>query len=123
MTTAINAEKHNDDMMVVQATLTSDGSGEATVTTTHTYKGFIVQAEIDPDDTNTPTDNWDLVVSDSYANVLDLPNNDTTANTAVVKYQDDMHNGVACFGPLTLTGSGMGASKTAVVVLYIIRVQ
>ena len=122
MATAINAELHNDDLMIVQATLTSNGGG-ANVTTTHSYKGFIVQVEIDPDDTDTPTDDWDLVISDTYASIATLSDNDTTSNAAVVKYQDDLHNGIACFGPLTLTGSNMGSGKTAVITLYIVRIM
>jgi len=124
MATAINAELHNDDMMVVQATLTSDSSGDAAVTTSHSYKGFIVQVEIDPDDSDTPTDNWDLFINDTYARVADISNNDTGDDTvADIKYQDDLHNGIACYGPLTITGDAMGSGKTAVVTIYIIRIM
>ena len=120
MTTAVNAEKYNDDMMVVQVTLTSDSSGDASVTTSNSYKGMIVQLEYEPDGSDTPATGLDLKISDTYAEVLSLSNLGTSTT---VKYQDDLHNGIACFGPLTFTGDEMGSAKTAVFTAYIIRIQ
>ena len=123
MATAITSELHNDDMMIVTATLTSDGSGDATVTTSHTYKGFLVQVETDPGSA-APTANWDLTISDSYLSDITAGGgaHRHTSNTEVL-YQDDLHNGVACYGPLTITGANMGSAKDAAVTLYLIRVM
>ena len=123
MATAINAELHNDDMMIVTATLTSDGSGDATVTTSHTYKGFLVQVETDPGSA-APTANWDLTIADSYLSDITAGGgaNRHTSNTEVL-YQDDLHNGVACYGPLTITGANMGSAKDCAVTLYLIRIM
>lgn len=124
MATAINAELHNHDMMIVQATLTSDGSGDASVQTSNTYKGFLVQFETDPDGSDAPTDNWDLTISDDYLSDITAGSGaDRDTSNTEVKYQDDLHNGVACHGQLTFTGANMGSAKTAVVVAYIVRVQ
>ena len=123
MATAITSELHNDDMMIVTATLTSDGLGGATVTTSHTYKGFLVQVETDPGSA-APTANWDLTISDRYLSDITAGGgaNRHTSNTEVL-YQDDLHNGVACYGPLTITGANMGSAKDAAVTLYLIRVM
>jgi len=110
-------------MMIVQATLTSNGGG-ASVTTTHSYKGFLVQFETDPDDSDAPTADWDLTISDDYLSDITAGSGADrhNANTEV-RYQDDLHNGVACHGQLTFTGANMGSGKTAVVTAYIVRVQ
>jgi hypothetical protein len=124
MATAINAELHNHDMMIVQVTLTSDGSGDAAATTTHGYKGFLVQFETDPDGSDAPTADWDLTISDDYlADITAGSGADRHNANTEVKYQDDLHNGIACHGKLTFTGANMGSAKTAVVVAYIVRVQ
>tara|TARA_R110002096_G_scaffold242297_1_gene434249 strand:+ start:816 stop:1187 length:372 start_codon:yes stop_codon:yes gene_type:complete len=123
MATAITSELHNDDMMIVTATLTSNGSGLASVTTSHTYKGFLVQVETDPGSA-APTANWDLTIADSYLEDLTAgaAQNRHTSETEVL-YQDDLHNGVACYGPLTFSASGMGDTNDAAVTLYLIRVM
>ena len=123
MATAITSELHNDDMMIVTATLTSESDGTATVTTSHTYQGILVQVETDPGSA-APTANWDLTISDSYLSDITAGGGaNRHASDTEVLYQDDLHNGVACYGPLTFSASGMGSGKDAAVTLYLIRVM
>ena len=131
MATAITAELHNHDMMIVQATLTSNGSGDASIQTSNEYKGFIVRVITDPGST-APTANWDLYVTDDYLtgtdgaagnpDVLALQGKDRDASNTEVLEQDDLHNGVACHGKLTIVGDAMGDTKDATVTLYIVRI-
>ena len=131
MATAITAELHNHDMMIVQATLEGDGSEDATVQTTNEYKGFIVRVKTDPTLDNAPSANWDLYVTDDYItgtngtipDVLALTGKDRSATAIEVLEQDDLHNGVACHGKLTIVGDAMGVGGDATVTIYIVRVM
>jgi hypothetical protein len=131
MATAITAELHNHDMMIVQATLLADGSGDASIQTSNTYKGFIVRVKVDPTTGSTaPTANWDLYIKDDYLtgadgtipDVLALTGKDRSATAIQTLEQDDLHNGVACHGKLTIVGDAMGSAGDATVTLYIVRI-
>ena len=132
MATAITAELHNHDMMIVQATLVADASGDASIQTSNTYKGFIVRVRIDPTVGSTaPTADWDLYVTDDYItgtngtipDVLALTGKDRSATAIQTLEQDDLHNGVACHGKLTIVGDAMGVGGDATVTIYIVRVM
>lgn len=124
MTTAINQESHNHAMQVVKATLTFS-IGAQSVTTTHSYYGFVTQCYIDHGATP-PTDQWDLVVTDSYG--VDMLNGqganiDSTTDTKTIT-QVDLDNGMACSGKLTFSGTNGGVASGAVeIYLYIARYQ
>jgi hypothetical protein len=131
MATAITAELHNHDMIIVQATLLANGSGEASIQTSNEYKGFIVRVKVDPTTGSTaPTANWDVYVTDDYLtgsngtipDVLALQGKDRSATAIEVLEQDDLHNGVACHGKLTIVGDAMGSAGDATVTLYIVRI-
>tara|TARA_R100001594_G_scaffold22242_3_gene43054 strand:+ start:11187 stop:11585 length:399 start_codon:yes stop_codon:yes gene_type:complete len=131
MATAITAELHNHDMMIVQATLLADSSGDASIQTSNEYKGFIVRVKVDPTTGSTaPTANWDVYVTDDYLtgsngtipDVLALQGKDRSATAIEVLEQDDLHNGVACHGKLTIVGDAMGSAGDATVTLYIVRI-
>mgnify|MGYP003131135068 FL=1 len=131
MTTAITVEKHNHDMMIVQATLLADASGDASIQTSNEYKGFIVKIKVDPTTGSTaPTANWDLYVTDDYLtgtdgtvpDVLGLVGKDRHTTSIQSLEQDDLHNGAACHGKLTIVGDAMGNGGDATVTLYILRV-
>ena len=103
MTTAINAEHHDRAMQVVKATLTFDSASQS-VTTTHSYYGYVCQVFIDHGGT-APTNLWDLVVTDEFG--------------------VDVINGTgACSGQLTFSGTNGGTSNgTCEIYLYIARYQ
>ena len=124
MTTAINAEHHDRAMQVVKATLTF-ASASQSVTTTHSYYGYVCQVFIDHGGT-APTNLWDLVVTDEFG--VDVING-TGANIAsgTDKHtftQADLDNGMACSGQLTFSGTNGGTSSgTCEIYLYIARYQ
>ena len=124
MTTAINAEHHDRAMQVVKATLTFDSASQS-VTTTHSYYGYVCQVFIDHGGT-APTNLWDLVVTDEFG--VDVING-TGANIASgtdqhTFTQADLDNGMAFSGQLTFSGTNGGTSNgTCEIYLYIARYQ
>jgi hypothetical protein len=101
---------------VVSFTLTSDGSGDASVS--ETLHGWIVRCVTNP--TNSPTDNWDFVLNDvDGVDVL----GGGGANRDIVNSEEvslPNNNPVRIDGVVTCVGSNMGNAKTAVVRLYIV---
>lgn len=109
-------ETRHGSVKKIKATLVSDGSGDATGTTTYAYDGKILLLTTDPVDG--PTDNWDLVVTD--ADGVDVlagagADRDTTNTEQVISTS----LGAVAGSKLTFTGAAMGATKSAIVYLYI----
>jgi hypothetical protein len=102
----------------VTVTLTSDGSGDATVTTSSRYDGKLLWVATDPVDS--PTDNWDLVTTDTTDLDVLMGNgaNRDTANTEYINYAS---LGTVSDSVLGVTGSNMGTTKTATVYIFIGR--
>ena len=76
-------------MELRHGTLTSDGSGDATVTTTPSVTGRLVKVEVMNSSTSKPSDNWDLVVyTGTYGgNDMDILLVDATVSYAVTTAQ------------------------------------
>ena len=102
------------------ATLTSDGSGDAD--TAIFVTGWIVRLVTNPDGTATPSANWDLtVIDEDGADVLEGEglNRDSGGTGASEICGLPKNNPVWIDGEITITGANMGATKTAVVRIYI----
>lgn len=125
MATAINTETYDDDLMIVKATLTSDGSGDASASTTGSYSGRMVQFTVDNDDSDTPTANWDLTIKDDYETEVTngLGTNLSAATTLQTFSPQDLEQGMMLTGNLDFVGANMGSAKTAVIVCYIERIR
>ena len=127
-TTGTVTEAHDRAMQLVTATLTFSDSGDnaATVQTTHSYYGFVVQMFINHDDSTVPTNLWDLTVTDdSGIDVINGKGANIASGTDTHTFtQADLDNGMACHGKLTFNGAaGGGGGGIAVVYLYIARYQ
>ena len=124
MTTAINSEAHDKAMQVIKCTLTF-ASATQTVTTAHSYYGFVTQAYLDHGGT-TPTNLYDLVITDEYGvDVLNGKGANIAVATDTYTYtQADLDNGMACSGQLTFSGTNGGTSSGVVeIYLYVARYQ
>jgi len=124
MTTAINSEAHDKAMQVIKCTLTF-ASGSQSATTAHSYYGFVTQAYLDHGGT-TPTDAYDLVITDEYGvDVLNGKGANIAVATDTYTYtQADLDNGMACSGQLTFSGTNGGSSSGVVeIYLYVARYQ
>ena len=113
-------EHHDRAMMVVKATIAMTGASD-NATTTHSYYGFVVQCVID--ETDAPTNGYDIVVTDEFEKI-DLLNGkgaDLTASTTIT--QADLDNGMACSGQLKFTTTDGTDTKDVDVYLYIARYQ
>lgn len=124
-TKAVLAENHDFAMSTVIVRLDFETAAES-VTTTHSYYGFVVQAFIDHDDTTQPTNLWDLVITDEFG--VDTLNgkgaNIAVATDTYTFTQSDLDNGMACSGQLTFAGTNGGTGNGIVVItLYIARYQ
>ena len=113
-------EYHDRAMMVVKATIAMTGASD-TATTTHSYYGFVVQCVID--ETDAPTDNYDIVVTDEFGKVDLLNAKGTNLSADVTFTQADLDNGMACSGQLTFTTTDGTDTKDVDVYLYIARYQ
>ena len=122
MATAVT-EAHDRALQVVKATL--DLSDTNTITTTHSYYGFVVQCYIDHG-SPLPDDDWDLTIKDEFG--VDVLNGkganiDKDVDTHTFT-QADLDNGMACSGQLTFAGlAGGSSSGVAEIYLYIARYQ
>jgi hypothetical protein len=124
MTTAINSEAHDKAMQVIKCTLTF-ASATQTVTTAHSYYGFVTQVYLDHGGTP-PTTGYDIFVKDEYGvDVLNGKGVNITSSTDTFTYtQADLDNGMACSGQLTFSGADGGNSNGVVeIYLYIARYQ
>lgn len=98
---------------------TSDGSGDASGTTTSAFSGKILALVTDPDGTSAPTDNYDITITDEEGvDVLVAAGADRdTANTEQVVDQATL--GVVANDTLTLTVANAGDSNAGKVFLFI----
>lgn len=113
-------EYHDRAMMVVKATIAMTGASD-NATTTHSYYGFVVQCVID--ETDAPTDGYDITITDEFQKV-DLLNGqgaNLTGNATIT--QSDLDNGMACSGQLKVTTADGTSGKDVDVYLYIARYQ
>ena len=122
MATAVT-EAHDRALQVVKATL--DLSDTNTITTTHSYYGFVVQVYLDHSATP-PDTGWDVTIKDE--NGVDVLNgkgaNIVTSTDTYTYTQADLDNGMACSGQLTFAGlAGGSSSGVAEIYLYIARYQ
>ena len=97
---------------------TSDGSGDATVTTTEVYTGEILRLITVPDGTSAPTDDYDVVINDEDGTdvLIGAGANRDTANTEQV-----IASSLGCVAndKLTLVVSNAGDTKKGTVYLYV----
>ena len=97
----------------------SDASGDADAQTTKAYNGKILAVVTDPDDTDAPTDNYDVTVTDQDG--IDVLNgagaNRDTANTEQVT--DESLLGVVANDRLTVNVSNAGNANAGKVYVYI----
>jgi hypothetical protein len=108
----------------VVASWTSDGSGNASGTTTN-INGTLLQAVTDPVDG--PTDNYDIVLTDADgADLLSgcvnsLANRDTTDTETVSLALSDGAAAIGAYpavcGPVTVTVSNAGSAKSGTLTL------
>jgi hypothetical protein len=121
MATAVT-EAHDRALQVVKATL--DLSDTNTITTTHSYYGFVVQVYLDHSATP-PDTGWDVTIKDE--NGVDVLNgkgaNIVTSTDTYTYTQADLDNGMACSGQLTFLGESGGSSNSAEIWVYIARYQ
>ena len=113
---------------VIGQELTSNGSGDASVTIT-TSGGLLRQLVLVPDSVATPTTSWDVLISDIAGVTL---YSDTAIGTSAEVHvplragtltggtASSLIEGLVCVGTsLTITGANMGAAKKARVYLYL----
>ena len=97
-------------------TWTSDSSGDATETTTSTYSGEILSLVTIPDGTAAPTDNYDVVVTDS--NGVDiLYGGGADRDTLNTEYVQGTSLGVIATSALTFTIADAGDTKEGTVIV------
>lgn len=109
----------------VNVSWTSDGSGNATGTSL-SINGVLLKGVTDP--TDGPTDDYDIALADADgANLLagcidDLTDRDTTNTETVHFLLTNGTAGVAAYpavcGPVTVTVSNAGSTKSGLLVLY-----
>tara|TARA_R100000664_G_scaffold33244_1_gene49891 strand:- start:1738 stop:2097 length:360 start_codon:yes stop_codon:yes gene_type:complete len=113
-------EHHDRAMMVVKATIAMTGASD-NATTTHSYYGFLVQCVID--ETDAPTDGYDIVVTDEFLQVDLLNGKGANLSGDTTITQADLDNGMACSGQLKVTTTDGESGKDVDVYLYIARYQ
>lgn len=116
---------------MIEVVLTSDGSGDAVVTTSRLY-GLLEMVIYDPGiGSSSPTDNYDMLIQDGWGVTLaggttnDL--DQTAASYEVPKATSTVGGGTISLGyekfrlntPLTITGDAMGATREAKVILIL----
>jgi hypothetical protein len=97
---------------------TSDGSGDAEEVTVAAYDGKLVGLTTIPDGSAAPTDDYDIVVTDSDGHdvLLGAGADRDTANTEHVA---SASLGAVAASKLTLTVSSAGNATEGVVILYV----
>lgn len=129
-TVAVTNTNTSDSVYVLTFTATADASdGSYPVTTAApVIDGLVCRVIVDPDDTATPTDNYDATITDQYGiDIMEglLTNLDTTAVTAVDFVPTvNSGTGIGCVLvpgslTLTLTGNSVNSAVTVVRVIYI----
>ena len=114
-TTTITYQEHRT-IRVCEFTWLSDASGDADDATTKVLSGELLKIVTDPDGTDAPTDNYDIVLNDE--NGLDvaaagLANRDTATTEEALATRG------ACFdGTLNLVVSNAGNAKRGVVRVF-----
>lgn len=107
---------------------TSDSNGDVSASaarTTYEYEGYIVRVVTDPDDTDAPTDDYDIDIQDDDAcDVLGAAgdNRDTANVEQTAPLMGGTTYGRVFFrGRLALVVSAAGDTKKGVVYVYVIR--
>lgn len=115
------------EMRRVTVTLSSNGSGADSETIAAAYSttygantpimGKLLRVVTNPgDDSSSPTAAWDLALTD--ADGVDLTSSSLGNRSQSASEQWIAHYPVAFIGPLTLSATNMGSTKTATVSLY-----
>lgn len=108
---------------------TSDASGDAEETTDIPITGLSMRVVAVADETDTPTDDYDLTITDENGqdilegDGLDLPNGDGAGEDRVKSLSTDVNSSgvpVTLKDELTFTISNAGDSKKGQVILYTI---
>ena len=112
------AEQNHRSVRKLVYTWTSDGTGDATATTTNTYSGKVIGLGTVPDGTAAPSPDYDVTLTDPDGfDVLAAAGIDRhTSNTESVFNPSSL--GVAD-GKLTFVIANAGASKEGVVHVWI----
>ena len=112
------AEETYGSMKKLTWTWLCDASGDADGQTTEVYTGAIRRLVTNPDDSDAPTDNYDIVVNDEDGNdvLMGAGANRDTANTEQVLASS---LGVVANDKLNLVVSNAGNAKKGVVYLYL----
>lgn len=99
-------------------TWTSSAGGAADAVTVRAYDGKLIGLTTDPDGSDAPTDNYDIVITDSGGHdvLLGAGANRDTANTEHVA---EASLGAVANSTLTLAITNAGATKEGVVILYL----
>ena len=97
---------------------TSDGSGDATGTTTNVFTGELLRLVTVPDGVAAPTDNYDIVINDEDGTdvLIGAGADRDTANTEQVIASS---LGAVANDKLTIVVSNAGDTKSGVAYLYI----
>lgn len=116
-----NSLSYNPQVQRTILNWTSDSSGNATVDTEKPVEGVILRAVFDPDGTDAPTDNYDVVLNDE--NGIDVlqglgADRDTANSEQVVPIDPTSGLPIAVADILSLSVSGAGSAKKGKVILY-----
>lgn len=100
--------------------LSDDADGSLTKTTTESFLGYIVGVRTVPDDTDVPTDNYDLNVEDADGTVLSVTTNrDATIGEYAIAVQSGASKEPPIDGTLTAKITNAGNAKRGVIDVYI----
>lgn len=116
--TVVPTEVVHGSVKKVTFAWTSSAGGAADGATTKPYDGRLIAVTTDPDGTDIPTDNYDVVVSDADGQdvLLGAGADRDTANT---EYILEANLGAVAGSPLTLAVTNAGNAKKGVVVVWL----
>ena len=129
MASATEIVEMNRSVLVIDATLTSDTSGDATTTLPDNISGKLVQLQTQP---QTLTADWDLTLVGSdvvvagaggvVADYLNSAGADRHTTTDELLTEADLGIWIGPNETLVLTGASMGSVKTAYIRIWILRI-
>lgn len=125
--TQARATGDNHPIRKITLSWTSDGAGAVSATIAN-INGEILRVVTNPDGTDIPTDNYDIVLNDAdgFDVLVGLAANRDTATTEAIAPGIALTNGVtisvvpfAVNGNLTLSVTNAGAAKKGVITIYL----